>query len=235
MPLNINGVNMRTVLFTLYGLVVGIFYSLILKETFSFEIVTTTFISLITISLFSFMGWLISRRSEMTNIQRIIFLSLFPLLFFGTIVGIGFIAVTIVVILPFGAVHKMRREHQLFKNMSSKGRFITLDELRPRLNAGVGTFIEDTGHKGPYHIWWTEDDLFSLGMPVSTKEEIMAIMTGKVNEGFNYLCLTEYLSEETGKALLTPISVGYARSVKFSRMFPLMKIARIVRPFVPIK
>jgi len=226
---------MLTSLFTLYGFVIGVFYAVILKVTFSFEIVTSAFLSIITITVFSFMGWLISHRSKMTNIQRILFLSLLPLLFFSVIIGIGFIAVIIAVMLPFGAVQKMKREHRLLKNMTSQGRFITLDSLRPRLNLGEGTFIEETGQKGPYHIWWTGDDLYSLGKPVSTNEELLAIITGKVKEGFNFRCLTEYLGEETGKALLTSIPASYSTSGKLSRMFPSMKIAKVVRPFALTK
>ena len=114
--------------------------------------------------------------------------------------------------------------------MKTRNRFTTLDDLRPRLIAGEGTLIEDTGHKGPYRLWWTEDDLFALGVPASTNEEFFAILTGKEHP-FNSRCLNDYLDKESGKALLTSIPPRYAVSGKLARLFPKVKVAKVIRPF----
>jgi hypothetical protein len=112
--------------------------------------------------------------------------------------------------------------------MKAKGRYATLNILRPQLNAGRGTLIEETGHKGPHRLWWTEDDLRA---PAPTKAEFMAIVNGEECHPFNSRCLSEYLDEVVGKALLTSIPPRDITSGKLARLFPRAHIAVVVRPF----
>lgn len=114
--------------------------------------------------------------------------------------------------------------------MKVQGRFITLDDLRPRLDTGTGTLIMQWGQKGTYRIWWTEDDLFSLGEPVSARDDFIAVFQGQ-EHAFNTRCQQQYLDDETGRALLTSIPPRYGRSGKLARMFPRIKVAAVVQPF----
>ena len=79
-------------------------------------------------------------------------------------------------------------------------------------------------------MWWTQDDLFALGSPVTTNEEFMDVLTGK-EHAFNCQCLQDYLDADTGKALLTSIPARYARTQWLARQYPRAKVAKIVRPF----
>jgi hypothetical protein len=116
--------------------------------------------------------------------------------------------------------------------MMEKGRYATLDELRPRLLAGDGTLIEETAEKGPFRIWWTEDDLLEMGSPVVTPDEFLAVLYEGSEHPFNSKCLHDYLSEDNGKALLTSLPPRYAESGRISRMFPRAKRAMVIRPYI---
>ncbi len=159
------------------------------------------------------------------------FILWFPFgLFYGMIV-LGFLATAMAVLWPYAAIRLAVAERRFRAAMKSKGRFIILEDLRPRLIAGEGTLIEDMGQKGPYRLWWTQDDLSTLGSPASTRADFIAIYAGK-GHPFNSRCLDEYLDEDTGKALLTSIPARYSSSGKLARMFPRVKTAKVFRPFV---
>lgn len=224
---------MRTILLTIYGICVGAAYAAVLHTALSNEPISTAVLALVLILLFGSLGYGAAKNSEFSNIQSLAFTPLFPILLLGAAIGMVVVLLGLVVLLPFFAVEEIRRVRRFRNEMKSKGRFVTLTDLRPRLNAGEGTLIEETGHKGPYHIWWTEDDLFSLGKAPSTDEELFAILTRKETHAFNSLCLKEYLDDETGKALLTSIPPRYVASGRLARLFPDVRIAMLVRPFGP--
>lgn len=219
----------RTTLFTLYGILIGFAYSAIVAIVFPLSIIVTITLSSVVMAAFSYYSDHLAKDSQMSNWQFAFLLPLIPFAMLGGILGIGFFFCIIGAAVPFFTIEGIWKAHQFHKSMKSKGRFIALLELEPRLIAGKGTLIEEMGNKGPYRIWWTEDDLFSLGSPVSTQEEFVSVLTGKEHE-FNSRCLREYFDEETGKAMLTPIPPRHAVSGRLALMFPAARIAKIVRP-----
>ena len=169
--------------------------------------------------------------AKITGWRSVAFVLLYPFALLGGMIGFGFILLFMAVMWPYAAVRGVLAVRRFRSRMKTKNRFATLEDLRPRLMAGEGTLIEDTGQKGPYRIWWTQGDLFAFGAPASTDEEFISVLTGEEHP-FNSRCLKDYLDEETGKALLTSIPPRYAASGKLSRLFPRMKIAKVIRPFI---
>jgi hypothetical protein len=222
---------LRTTLLTLYGMVIGVTYIAVLAIAFPSSIYFTIILSIIVIAIFSFFGNQLAKTSGMSNRKILFLMPLIPFALLGGIIGFGFMFLVIGVLWPIAAIRGIQGE-RLFRNMmKSKARYIKLFDLEPRLIAGNGTLIEDTGQKGPYRIWWTEDDLFSFGSPASTNEEFISILKGE-EHAFNSRCLVEYFGEETGKALLTNIPAHYTTSGKLAQMFPMMKVAKVIRPLL---
>src|SRR5687767_15158491 len=96
--------------------------------------------------------------------------------------------------------------------------------------SGEGTLIEETGHDGPYHVWWTADNIHSLGVPVATDEGLLDVLCGG-RHAFNCRCIKEYVHDDTGRALLPSIPARRARGGGLARMFRRMKVALVVRTF----
>ena len=224
---------MRTAIFTLYSVAVGIAYTAILCSFLPHKAVYLILLGMLFICLFSCISVKFVQKNQYSNIQYILLLPLIPFVFVISIASIGFMTVVIIVLLwPFVAIQHKKKNLNSVRKMNCKRRYIEFDDLQKSLKIGEGTLIEETGNKGPYHIWWTEDDLMSLGKPVSTKEEFLEIIAGKVKDGFNSRCLVEYISEETGKAFLTSVPTKYVTSGKLAKLFPQMKIAKVVRPLM---
>src|SRR5581483_1146777 len=161
------------------------------------------------------------------SLRRCLIIVVAPVAFLGVMIGIGFMLLAVVIFLPVGLVYWLVQEQMLRRQMRAQGRLLSMADLRPRLEAGEGTLIEETGHKGPYHIWWTEDDL-RPGLDLA-KEEIVAIPLGRENT-FNSRYLEEYLDPQKGKAYLTAIRPHEARSGTLSTKYPRMPVAKVVRP-----
>ena len=179
--------------------------------------------------LFGLYGWrLVRTLGSQRNVVLLIGIPLMPLVIFATLIGFGALLLPIAVAYPFWRVKHAVRKRQYQNTLKHQGRFITIDVLQSRLNAGEGTLIEDTGQKGPYRIWWTEDDLFGLGNPVSTKDEFLSALGGE--HAFNTQCLNEYLDEKAGRALLTSMPARYAKKGGLAQMFPRMKVVAVIRP-----
>lgn len=142
----------------------------------------------------------------------------------------GFILLIVALIWPFVFSVWLKNEWKLRRRMKANGRFATLHDLRPKLTAGMGTLIEETGLKGPFRIWWTEDDLFANGDPLPTDDDYIDILNGDVEHPINLQYLKDYLGVESGRAVLTTISARHATSGKLARQFPLMKRAMLVQP-----
>lgn len=175
-------------------------------------------------------GWLLSSTPVESRKPLLWFLPLLPLLFLGVAMVLGLVLFAQTILWPILACYAIRRENRYRNGLRSKGRLIMLDELEARLDIGMGTLILEWGEKGAYRVWWTEDDLKSLGRPASTKDDIEAALQGQ--HPFNTQCQKEYLDEETGKAFLTSIPARYARSGRLAGMFPRMKTAIVYRRFV---
>ena len=184
---------------------------------------------------FGFLGWRLARSPKSLSIPQIILvIPLMPFMFLAVLMGLGAILVPVAVMWPFLRTKHLIHERRHRNALRSQGRFSTVDALRSKLDAGEGTLIEDTGQKGPYHIWWTEDDLFDLGKPVSTKDKDAFLAALREEHAFNARCLKEYLDDKTGRALLTSIPARYARTGRLAQMLPRMKVAAVVRPFLQI-
>src|SRR5262249_20729399 len=121
----------------------------------------------------------------------------------------------------------IRDERRFRKRMKARDRYLTLDRLRQRLEAGEGTLIRESGVKGPVRIWWTEDDIPAKGTLVTTDEEYFAVFRGEPH-AYNLHCWQEYLAAETGKAILTSIPPRYAAWGKLARMFPKVPVVTVI-------
>jgi hypothetical protein len=141
--------------------------------------------------------------------------------------GVGFFFIVVIPLArPVFTLQIVRRERRFRNRMKARGRFITVKEVRPRLDAGGGNLILECGLKGTYRIWWTEDDLRSLGPPIATREELVAFARGQEHV-FNTRCQKEFLDEETGRAILTSIPARWDRSRKLAQMFPQIKTVTV--------
>jgi hypothetical protein len=216
--------------FSAYGVLVGSVYGLIINVALlgSWLVGIPLCVGLATV--FGVFGWSSARSSE-SNWQRLIIIPFAPFAFCAALFGIGVFFLMVAILWPFSAFLAFRRASIFRRAMMDKGRYATLAELRPRLLAGDGTLIEETAEKGPFRIWWTEDDLLKLGSPVETPDEFVAVLHEQAKHPFNTKCLQEYLSEVDGKALLTSLPPRYARSGRISKMFPRAKRAVVIRPY----
>jgi hypothetical protein len=222
---------LRRTLFTLYGTAIGMVYVAVLANAWPLSAVLTAIISIAVVAAFSYFGNRLPKAAEMSDRQVLIAIPFFPFALLGGMIAFGFILFFMAVVWPYAAIRAVAAERRFRAMMKTKGRFATLQDLRARLIAGEGTLIEDTGQKGPYRLWWTEDDLFTLGSPASTQEEFISILTGK-DHPFNSRCLKDYLDKEAGKALLTSIQPRYAASGELARLFPNVKVAKVIRPLI---
>jgi len=219
---------LRRMLFTLYGAAIGVAYLAILGVFWPLSLAAMIVFSIVVVAVFSYYGNRLPKAAEMSNWQVLVAIPLFPFATLGGIVSLGFVAIFMAVVWPYAAVRAGLAERRFRAMMKTKGRFASLEDLRPRLVAGEGTLIEDMGPKGPYHLWWTQDDLSSYGSPASTREDFIAIFEGK-GHPFNSRCLEEYLDENAGTAWLTPIPARFAASGRLAEMFPLVKTAKVFR------
>lgn len=139
-----------------------------------------------------------------------------------------FLVGLLIVYLPFLAVAGFIRERWFRRKLRLTGRFITLRQLRPRLNAGEGTLIEEWGPKGPYHIWWTDENIMARGTP-PTEHECNEMIGGDGKEQtFNTLCVKDYLEPETGRALLTNMWPLFSNGNRLMRRFPGVPVVKLV-------
>jgi hypothetical protein len=184
------------------------------------------------VAVFSFFGWRLPRSPESPRIaQMIVLIPLAPFALLAGLLGltlvVGVMLVPVTIMWPFWRAKYAIQERRRRNALAGRGRFITVDALRPSLDAGKGTLIVDAAGKGPYRVWWTEDDLFSLGKPVSSREDCIAAFKGE--HAFNARCLAEYLDDNTGRALLTPMETRDFRGARLTRLFPQTKVATVFR------
>lgn len=221
---------LRRTLFTLYGMGIGLAYVAVLQIAWQLSVILAVILGVVVVALFSYYSNRLPTAAEMSDWQLLVAIPLLPFAMLGGIVAFGIIILAMAVFWPYAVARATVVDRRFRDTMKSKGRFARLDELRPRLIAGEGTLIEDTGQKGPLRLWWTQDDLFALGSPVSTDEEFQAVLLGE-GHLFNSRCLNEYLDANNGKALLTSIPVRYATSGKLARLYPSARVAKVFRPF----
>ena len=222
--------SLRRTLFTLYGMGIGLAYVAVLAIVWPLTAAVTVVLAIIVGAIFTYFGNRLPREARMSTWQLLVAIPLFPFAMLGGMIGIGFVLPVVGIVWSYAAIKAAVAVRQFRMQMKWKNRFATLEDLRPQLIAGKGTVIEETGPKGPYRLWWTEDDLFALGAHISTDEEFISILTGGEHP-FNSRCLRDYLDKETGKALLTSIPPRHAASGKLVRLFPQVKVASVVRPF----
>ena len=158
--------------------------------------------------------------------MRWLLIPLLPLAIPGILIAFGVVFLVIGVMLPFLIAKGFLHERRFRNELKSKNRFVTLRRLRPRLEAGEGTLIEEWGVKGPYHIWWTGENVTTRGTPL-TEEDFRSIMGGE-DHAFNAQCVKEYLELDTGRALLTSISRRVARKDGLKRLFPKVAVVMLV-------
>lgn len=216
---------LRTNLFILYGAAIGAGYALLVVMALHDKPVASFILTVILVVFFGLQGYGLARACELSNFRSILLLPLLPAVLVAGMVGIVAFILLILVMWPFLSMKQIQKERRFRRDMKSQGRLATLNDLRRRLDRGEGTLIEEWGAKGPYRIWWTEDDLFALGEPVSTQEDVIAIFQGQGKTAFNSRCRDEYLDEVKGRAMLLSISAHTGASGRLARMFPKARVA----------
>lgn len=159
----------------------------------------------------------------------LLYIGLFPFAVFvmlGAFVGMVLILVMVLIwVVPIGWLDERRFRDRL----RVQGRLPRMNELQPKLEAGEGTLMVEMS-KGSRRVWWTPDDVPATGEPVDVEddEEYVAILSGEKEHAFNTYCLREYLDEETGKALLTPIRPTTCGQL--AKRYPKMRVIGVVVP-----
>jgi len=124
-----------------------------------------------------------------------------------------------------GAWRHLRFRRALWR----QGRFVAREDLERRLAAGEGTVIEEIGLKGPTRLWWTPDDVPSLGtLPLSYRDVVTVLEGGE--HAFNAWCLTEYLDVDRGRAVTVSFSPRAVRRGDLARRFARSRWVKVVRP-----
>lgn len=113
-------------------------------------------------------------------------------------------------------------------SLRATDRYIAWQELLPSLESGEGTLIAESYGTGPIRIWYTSDDVPAKGEPISTDDEMLGMLSGKISHVFNSRCLREYLDPTNGSASLTNIRPARVRSGRFPKKFPQIKILRLI-------
>lgn len=222
----------RKVFFALYGVAVGAVYVTVASQLWALNLNLVVIIGIVLSALLGFLGWSLVRAEEASNLQLLLAMPLIPFVLVASVFGVLVVLSLLAVIMPFMMVKQIQHERRYRKRLRTKARFAKLHEIQARLVAGEGTLIDEGVNKGTIHVWWTADDVGSLGKPVSTNEEYMEILAGKREHPFNSWCLREYLDAESGKAILTSISGRQVKSGKLARRFPNVPIVKVVRPMV---
>jgi len=119
---------------------------------------------------------------------------------------------------------KNDREHQ--RRLSEQGRFVELADIAPKLDAGEGTLIVEFRWSAS-RIWWTPDDLLSLGTP-PTDEEWIAILHGEAFHAYNDQCVQTYLAVDGGTAVRISLPRRLTYSFKLKQRFPRMKAVQLI-------
>jgi phosphate/sulfate permease len=189
---------LQRTLFTLYGTIIGLAYIAALAIAWPLSIILTVVLAVVVVGIFSYYGNRLPKAAKMSDWQLLVAIPLVPFAILGGIIAFGFLFPLVAVMWPYAAIRATLAEHHFRRVMQSKGRFVSFDDLHPRLMVGEGTLIEEMGLKAPYRLWWTQDDLFTLGSPASTREDFIAIYEGN-GHSFNSRCLAEYLDEESGR------------------------------------
>lgn len=161
--------------------------------------------------------------------RRLLAILLFPLALPGILIGLVAFLIIIACAIIWNYPQQLWRERKFRRLLRQQGRLIDMEWLRPRLDAGEGTLIEEWSPKGACRIWWTEDDLASQQPLLEKKERVLALYIQEPNSAnepvraFNALCLTDYIARDVGKASLTTIPPRHAQSGRLARDFPRAK------------
>lgn len=163
--------------------------------------------------------------------QRLDFPSLlfFP---FGLVLGV----LSVIVVGPFAVLLFLStgiwNRRRFRRSMRKQGRLVAWRDLERRLMDGEGTVIEEVGLKGAQRVWWTPDDVASMGRLPSSYEEVGDVLEGAPH-AFNDRCLAEYLDPDRGRAMTTAVSLRAVRSGALAGRFPRSRWVKVVRPLFP--
>lgn len=174
-------------------------------------------------------AWTLAGTRDQTIGRKLLMIALAPGALLGALLGLVFILLFEIGLIPVLAVRRMRKEAQLRRAMSKQGRLLHMSQLAPRLEAGEGTLLEETGHKGAYRIWWTDDDLTDRAPSIDAGERFLQLLEGSDFGGFNQLCLESYVGQSQGKACLTTIPPRQVNSGNLARRFPKARRVMVVR------
>ena len=125
-------------------------YFAVLAIAWPLSAVLIAIISIVVVAAFSYFRNRLPKAAEMSDWQSFVAIPLFPFALLGGMIGFGFILLFAAVMWPYAAICSLRAVRRFRCEMKTRNRFATLENLRPRLTAGEGTLIEDTGQKGPY-------------------------------------------------------------------------------------
>ncbi len=143
--------------------------------------------------------------------------------------------VQLTTVTPFRLARACVVRRRIRNRMQAAGRRVAWHTLEPLLMQGAGVLILDATECEPGLVWWTDDDaLADPGLLIVTDERLTRVTHDQVDKGVERLLslsqfVARHLDAETGRALLTPLSVGFVESKKFLRMFPRVAIFAVDR------
>jgi hypothetical protein len=217
----------RAFFFTAYGLAVGAGYVtilyLVVPPLLSVgDWVGFVFWAVVILFICGSLGWGLAtspdfdQSSKWSNVKILVGVPLVPP---GIVVSGPVFFGFLIIVTPIFYVKWLMDERRFRNQLTAKGRFISFESLRPRLEAGEGVLIRELGIKGNTdHIWWTQDTGLAMVVPPSSEDEF---------ETFSSQMLKEYLDPDGGKAVLTSIPPRYANSGKLRQLFPQMPITTL--------
>jgi hypothetical protein len=138
--------------------------------------------------------------------------------------------------IPFAIVmvilHRFR-EHRFARRMRELGRFISWEELEPRLRSGDGTLVIEQAQKDGVRVWWTEDDIVQQAPVELPAEQELDYLRFGTPHPFVTWCFSRYLDSDTGQALLTepPFSYppGFVEAAFFIGKYPKARVVMSVK------
>jgi hypothetical protein len=166
-------------------------------------------------------GWRVATaRHRVPRPFVVIALSPFILVFVVTLSMFFFMI--IVALLPVGFVVGIRHEMKLWRHLKSRGRLLRRSELERKLDRDQGSLIVECGPKGPYRLWWTEEE--SAGKPGLSLRQALQQWTADDQRPEFDSAWKSYLDRDEGKALLVPVLSARRTLTALTRSYPSARL-----------
>jgi hypothetical protein len=125
------------------------------------------------------------------------------------------------------------RDRRFARKMRELGRFISWEELEPRLQSGDGTLVIEQAQKAGVRVWWTGADIAQQAPVQPPPEEELDYLRFGTPHPFVTWCFSRYLDSVSGQALLTepPFSYppGFVDAAFFIEKYPKARVVMSVK------